>query len=165
MNQLFGVLIPVWVSTLAWFVGAAARILGGDKAARVFAWSWLLGSLAMWLHILGSYAIAYHWSHTEALLATAEESERVTGIRAAWGVYVNFCFASAWTLFSARLAAGGTWNRGIDWLICAFTAGIISMATIVFETGFVRVTSSLGFVILGLLILQRMLSHRKTLSR
>ncbi|MEE2935405.1 MAG: hypothetical protein VYA84_05355 [Planctomycetota bacterium] len=165
MNPLFGIQIPVWISILAWFVGAVARILGGEKSARVFAWSWLHGSLAMWLHILGSYAIAYHWSHTEALLATAEESERVTGISAGWGVYVNFCFASAWTLYSARLALGGTWNRGIDWLIFAFTAGTVSMATIVFETGLARVASCLGFAILGLLILQRMLSRRKTLCR
>ncbi len=165
MNQLIGILIPVWVATVAWFIGAAAQFFDGNKAARIFAWSWLLGSLAMWLHILGSYAIAYHWSHTEALLATAEESERVTGIRAAWGVYVNFCFASAWTLYSIRLTSGGTWNRVIDWLIYAFTTGIVLMATVVFETGVVRVASSLGFAILGLLMLRRVLARRETLPR
>ena len=165
MNQLIGVLIPVWVSTVAWFVGAAARILGGDKAERIFAWSWLLGSLAMWLHIVGSYAIAYHWSHAEALLATAEESERVTGIRAGWGVYVNFCFASAWTLYSLRLVCGGTWNRAVDRIVYLFTAGIVLMATVVFESGTVRVASSLGFTILGLLVLRAILTNRESFRR
>ncbi|MEM8668534.1 MAG: hypothetical protein AAGG48_13530 [Planctomycetota bacterium] len=140
------VLLPVWVAVTLWFVGAFARVTSGERAERLYAWSWMLGSLAMWIHIFASYAVVYHWCHAEALQATAEESERVTGIRAGWGVYVNFVFALVWSIYSALLVKGGTRQLTTDRAVFWFTAAIVLMATVVFEAGAVRIASGVGFL-------------------
>ncbi len=158
MAHFIWILIPVWLATAGWFFGAFARLRGDGKSRRIAAWSWLLGSLMMWVHIVGSYGVAYHWSHLAALEATAQEAQRVTGVSASWGVYVNLIFAIIWTGYSAWLVRScqaqpttepthwlTLWvNRGVLW----FTAGMVFMATVVFETGAVRLLCAIAFAAL-----------------
>lgn len=144
-------MVPVWIAVAAWFVGATLRCIDSPASRRWFGWSWLLGSVVMWVHIYGSYSEVYEWSHELALLETANESERVTGIRASWGVYVNFGFAMMWSVYSIRVVLKGLFNSWIDHFVFWFTAVIVLMATVVFEEGVVRYASFAGFAAIGFL--------------
>jgi len=138
MNQLAWVLVPVWISLAAWFVGAVARFGTSGAAHRWYAWCWVIGSVAMWVHIVGSYAVVHGWSHAAAIEATAAESERVTGIRAGWGVYVNFVFAILWSAYSVILVRRSSVPTRSDAMVFWFIAAMVSMSTVVFEQGWVR---------------------------
>lgn len=142
--------IPVWIALVGWFVGSFARVRprqGSDgRWQTLYMFAWLIGSVMITLHILASYGIAHGWSHAAAIEATADESEQVTGIRAGWGVYVNFAFAAIWMGYSAAMATRGRRWPTLDQVVFWFTAAIVFSATIVFETGIVRWLSVAGFI-------------------
>lgn len=138
MDQIAWVLVPVWVSLAAWWIGAVARFGESETARRWYSWCWLIGSTAMWVHILGSYVVVHDWSHAAAIEATADESQRVTGIRAGWGVYVNFVFAILWSTYSVMLVRRRHVPPRVDPLVFWFLAAMVSMSTIVFEQGWIR---------------------------
>ncbi|GAA4462285.1 hypothetical protein [Novipirellula rosea] len=150
----FFIYVPVWLALIGWFVGSFARGRGvkdsGGMRDAVYGYAWLLGSLMIALHILASYGLAHNWSHAAAIEATADESERVTGIRAGWGVYVNFVFAAVWMGYSAAMITRKRRWPAVDQAVFWFTAAIVFSATIVFEAGAVRWLSVAGFT--GLII-------------
>jgi len=82
------VYVPVWLALAGWFAGSFARTVGtrggGERAESVYRFAWLFGAAMIVVHIIASYWVVYGWSHTAAVEATAEETERVTGIRAGW---------------------------------------------------------------------------------
>ncbi|KAA5547306.1 hypothetical protein FYK55_02610 [Roseiconus nitratireducens] len=142
---------PIWLAITAWFVGAWARRWPQRSVARrIYQASWLAGSLLVCLHIVASYGHVHHWSHAEVLAATADESQRVTGIRAAWGVYVNFAFALIWLGYSTAMIRHRGALPGWDRWVFGFTAMIVFFATIVFEPGTVRWASAFGFTALAI---------------
>lgn len=152
--------VPVWLALVAWFAGALARARRHrDSAETLYRVAWLFGGAMIIIHILTSYGLAHGWSHSEAIRATAKESERVTGIRAGWGVYVNFAFAVVWFGYSLVMVIAGRRFHRIDPVIFWFTAAIVFAATVVFETGAVRGMSLAGFVLLAVW------SHRRTSSQ
>lgn len=150
----FLIYVPVWLALVGWFVGSFARGRGvkdsGGMRDAVYGYAWLLGSLMIAIHILASYGLAHGWSHAAAIEATADESERVTGIRAGWGVYVNFVFAAVWMGYSIAMTTRKRRWPAVDQAVFWFTAAIVFSATIVFEAGAVRWLSIAGFT--GLII-------------
>lgn len=138
--------VPVWLALVSWFVGSFARVPKaqdpGGKHNAIYRFSWLFGSVMIAFHILASYGIAHGWSHAAAVEATAVESEQVTGIRAGWGVYVNFAFVAVWMGYSITMVSSRRRWPGIDQAVFWFTAAIIVSATIVFESGAVRSLSA-----------------------
>ncbi|MEM9367252.1 MAG: hypothetical protein AAGD07_14770 [Planctomycetota bacterium] len=148
------VYVPVWLALLGWFTGSLARFCDRgepqSKAGRIYRASWFIGSLMIVLHILASYGLVHDWSHQAAIEATAEESERVTGIRAGWGVYVNFAFATIWLAYSIAMIVQRFRMEAVDGFVFWFTAAIVFFATVVFETGLVRFSSIAGFFCLGI---------------
>ncbi|EMI20688.1 putative membrane protein [Rhodopirellula maiorica SM1] len=146
--------VPVWLALVGWFVGSFARGRSmqdsGGMWETVYRYAWLFGSLMIALHVLASYGVAHGWSHAAAIEAIADESERVTGIRAGWGVYVNFAFATVWIGYSVAMVIRRRRWPGVDQAVFWFTAAIVVSATIVFETGAVRWLSVAGFI--GLII-------------
>jgi hypothetical protein len=152
----------VWLAVGCWFVGAMSRILAdrwsfrrGDVGGRHWALErayrscWLLGGILTLVHIAASYGWVHRWSHAAALQATAEESYRVTGIRASWGVYVNFVFAFVWLSYAITMwVRAGRFNV-LDALIFWFSALIVFAATVLFESGVLRWLSLAGFVALA----------------
>lgn len=145
--------VPVWLALAGWFAGSIARVRSNGNAASsadvVYRFAWLFGATMIVLHILTSYGIAHDWSHTAAVQATAEESEQVTGIRAGWGVYVNFAFTAIWLGYSVAMVFGRRRWLGIDPLVFWFTVAIVFSATVVFEAGAIRWLSATGFVALA----------------
>ena len=144
--------VPVWLALVGWFIGSFARAHNaqcpGGQHDAIYRFSWLFGSVMVALHILTSYGIAHGWSHAAAVEATAVESEKVTGIRAGWGVYVNFAFVVVWMGYSIAMVSGGRRWPGIDQAVFWFTAAIIVSATIVFESGAVRWIATAGLICL-----------------
>ncbi|WP_372895458.1 hypothetical protein [Stieleria sp.] len=105
----------------------------------------------MTIHIAASYGFVHHWSHRDAIEVTARESFRVTGIRAGWGVYVNFLFAIAWLSYSMALVAKRYRNKRIDRSVYIFLAIILGFATVVFEAGVIRYAALAAFIALSVL--------------
>lgn len=147
----------VWLSVSAWFAGAIAR--DADPAGhteRLYRTFWLFGAILILVHIVASYGFVHGWSHAAALAATADESFEVTGVRASWGVYVNFAFATVWLGYSiAMVRAGGRIARW-DAAVFVFTALIVASATVVFERGVIRWAATAGFVAIAVLRCKRL---------
>ena len=157
--------VPVWLALAGWFVGSFARAVSyravsyradncrgvGERAESVYRLAWLFGAAMIVLHILMSYGVVYEWSHRAAVEATAEESERVTGIRAGWGVYVNFLFAAVWLGYSLAMVYDRRRWPGVDRAVFWFTTVIVVSSTVIFEGGAVRWLSVIGFVLLAIL--------------
>lgn len=147
------VFVPVWLALAGWFAGSFARAVGprggGERTEAVYRFAWLFGAIMIVVHIIASYGLVHGWSHTAAVEATAEESERVTGIEAGWGVYVNFAFAVVWLGYSLAMVLGRRrWPR-IDLGVFCFTTMIVFSATVIFEAGAVRWLSVIGFALLA----------------
>ncbi|MCO8125097.1 hypothetical protein NHH03_25400 [Stieleria sp. TO1_6] len=160
------VFVTVWCAVGCWLGGAVARHVAIDNdaasqravsriasAQSVYAWTWLIGALCVCVHIAASYGYVHHWDHAAALQATAIESQRVTGISAAWGVYVNFAFAMIWLFYSAAMLRLRRRLAGWDTAVFLFTGGIVLMASVVFESGTVRWMSLAGFAVLAVISL------------
>lgn len=163
MVELLLVRVSVWIALMAWFLGSAARLLSRERHGRApdvirnassweqwYRWSWLLSGVMFWLHILASYGVVHGWDHAAALQHTAEESYEVTGIRASWGVYVNFVFAALVLVYPAVILLRNRRIEAIDLLVFLFLSSIVFSATIVFENGILRIVSSMGFLFLVL---------------
>ncbi len=164
MLEFLLVRVSVWLACVAWFAGAFCRLLSARQAQAhaalpthprgveaAYGWLWLAGSMFMTIHIAASYGFVHHWSHRDAIEVTARESFRVTGIRAGWGVYVNFLFAIAWLSYSMALVAKRYRNKRIDRSVYIFLAIILGFATVVFEAGVIRYAALAAFIALSVL--------------
>ena len=76
----------VSLSWLAWEreVSAAPR--------RV--WTW--GCLCSLLHMILAFGVMYGWSQAVAREDIGSQSEWVSGVRAPWGLFVNYAFGAVW---------------------------------------------------------------------
>ena len=151
--------MTVRIAVALWMIGAIARAvtpLDADglpfpnrRSERLYRSVWPIGALLMIAHIVAAYGMTHGWSHAAAVAATAEESFQVTGIRAGWGVWVNFAFAASWLIQAAAML----WlkrrvPRHDGWLI-ALQGSIILAATVVFEFGVIRYAAAFGFLVLA----------------
>ena len=154
MFEILLVRVSVWLASIAWFIGAVCRQRASKSSTtksdsshpretleKIYRWSWLVGSLFMFVHIISSYGFVHHWSHQAAVLHTADVSFETTGIRAGWGVYVNFLFALLWLIYSSTMIFAARRIPIIDLVVFVFLAVIIACATIVFETGVIRLVA------------------------
>jgi len=137
--------VSVWLAMLTWFAGAWFRVTSRSiplQAAtvgeRAYHWLWLLSGFATWVHVLASYGFVHGWDHQAVLRQTAQESFEVTGLRADWGVYVNFLYATVLTLYSGAMVIGGRRLERLDVWVYGFTAFIVFNATVVFKGGWLR---------------------------
>lgn len=114
---------------------------------------WTLGCLALWLHMAAAFEFVHHWSHADALHATAEQTQRVTGWFWGGGVYVNYAFAVYWL---ADVISW--WRQGPDfprrsrvrfWLMHAVFGFLIFNATVVFGPAYWRSIGT-GFLLVCL---------------
>lgn len=153
--RIFTVLLPVWLSMACWFAGLSFRI---SRRGDLYAGCWLIGAIFMIVHILGSYGVVHQWSHAAAIEATRVDSLRTTGIEAGWGVYVNLVFTTVWMAFSLVKLMRCKVGEFVERLVIGFGGLLVFSATVVFETGWIRWTSLLGFAVL---LLQQVASRHK----
>lgn len=106
----------------------------------------------MIVHIVASYGLVHQWSHEAALRFTGDQSEAVVGIRAESGLYANFAFLGCWIVMSIQLLRGRDLKGWLGTFGHAFLALIIFFATIVFEDGWIRYASTIGFLVLAVVL-------------
>ncbi|MSU34924.1 MAG: hypothetical protein EXS36_07385 [Pedosphaera sp.] len=115
--------VPIWVAIA---LGLWACLAPSRVARSV----WLIGGAAYLAHVCAVFHYIHHWSHSKALVHTAAMTHDVTGWSAAFGLYVNYAFTSAWVAYAIAGYLGPLprWIRRVwcGWfLFMAFNGGII----------------------------------------
>jgi hypothetical protein len=59
-------------------------------------WAWTVGCGLYLMHVCAAFQFRHHWSHTDAYLATAQQSEAVVGLYWGGGIYANYFFTAVW---------------------------------------------------------------------
>jgi hypothetical protein len=148
MLQSFLVYGSAWLAAGCWFAGLWARRGSGPVESRSYARLWTIGAIVLLLHVAASYLLVHDGSHAAAVAATADQSWRVTGIRAGWGIYLNWLCAVLWLGASIRsLGRGGRPWPGEAWVI-GFTGFMMFNATVVFASGTPRWLAAACFLLL-----------------
>ncbi len=97
---------------------------------------WWLGCVAYLVHVILAFHSFHDWSHDAAVVFTAEETARLTGIRNGQGVWLNYAFAVIWIADCVRLQRCLHQHRetspGIDAIVAGFFVLMMFSATVVF---------------------------------
>ncbi len=100
---------------------------------------WTAGCFIFWLHVACAFQLVHHWSHAEALDATARQTFETTAIKSGSGLYLNYGFMLVWALDAAWwwLAAKSheARSRLMAWMVQGFMAFLWLNATVVFGHG------------------------------
>ncbi len=141
----------IWMALLCYPAGPLAALLEGHRA-RLARWIWSLGCLAFLAHAASSFQVFYDWSHATAVSETARQVREVTGRDIGAGIYFNYLVTLVWFVDAAwwwRDEAGYRQRPKLAVLLAhGFFLFMIFNATVIFETGPVRLLG-LAVVILG----------------
>jgi hypothetical protein len=127
------VFVSVAASVLSW---ALAHVLSSRTL-------WTLGAGLMVVHAVLAFVVFYDGSHSLAQAATMRQTEDLTGIAFAGGIYVNYAFLGFWAA-----DAGWWWWRPDTYLarprwmslaIHGFIFFIILNGAVIFADGWARV--------------------------
>lgn len=141
MPALYG---TIWLSMLLFAAGESGRAFTprGSSPPRWAWWTFATGLLLAIVHTLLAFAVIHNWSHADAVLSTAIQTQSIYGVAFGGGIYVNYLFLAAW------LADAWWWRTSprdyirpaaAVWTLRAFYMVMIFNATVVFATGFRRV--------------------------
>ena len=111
--------------------GFVAAHWGFRRAGSAAHSSWPLaaywiGAALAFVHALGAFHWHYDWSHTQAVVATAEQTADIFGLNWGGGVWVNYAFLVVWLADAGRRMAShrpevaestGTWVLRCFYLI------------------------------------------------
>ena len=143
----------VWLALLCYPAGPLGAFLAG-RAEQLARLVWSLGCLAFLAHAVSSFHVFYDWSHQVAVSETARQVAELTGRQIGAGVYLNYLFTLVWLLDAAWWWVNPTGyqqrSRVGVLLVHGFFLFMIFNATVVFETGAVRIlglaVSTLGAI-------------------
>lgn len=92
-----------WFALLGWAIGEWAAFPtaeGRDRGwARVFG---TLGAVSFLAHVGLAMQFRHHWSHASAMQETERQTVALFGIRAGYGVWMNYGMAMLWSAEAAR---------------------------------------------------------------
>jgi len=95
----------IWLVVICY--GVTLWRLPSDCGTLVVKAAWLIGLAAYVAHVLLAFATYYEWSWAIAWKATADDAERLTGVRAGWGLWLNIVFGLVWAVLARdRLTTG-----------------------------------------------------------
>jgi hypothetical protein len=57
---------------------------------------WTMGCLFYVAHMILAFEVAYRWSHEAAIADIGSQSEAISGVRAPWGLFVNYAYGAVW---------------------------------------------------------------------
>ncbi len=143
--------LTIWLALALFVAGETGRSLArpGSPAPSWAWWSFTLGLALALIHTALAFDLVHNWVHDDAVSATAQQTQRMFGMRVGWGVYVNYVFFAVW------LADAWWWRVSpglhlrpavITWTLRAFYMLIIFNGAVVFAAGARRV---LGLLLLG----------------
>jgi hypothetical protein len=98
---------------------------------------WAIGALLLFAHILWTLLAVHHGSLHEAYDHTANQTERVIGVRIGAGLYVNFAMLLIWAGDATCWLTLANWSQIRQKLVLplhAFFAFLFFNATVVFGT-------------------------------
>lgn len=114
----------------------------GRRAQNWLRLLWTASFMLFVLHVLAAFHFVHHWSHTEAYLATAEETREKIGLAYGAGIYFNYLFLVVWgadvcwTWYTRELA-----TDSLPWLIRVGRWYLLFIAfngVVVFKAGWLR---------------------------
>ena len=138
LDENTGQLVARWAIRIAvaCYVLRVGVELRGRKFELWIAPIWTVGFCFFLVHLFFVFDAFHDWSHSAAVEFTAEETQRIVGIRRGEGVWVNYVFAVVWLLDCGRLWVGrsreGPRKRGVDLAVHTFFAVMMFSATVVF---------------------------------
>ena len=142
----------LYVASLARWIWAAHNPVENASLARSQRYIWTLGCLAFLVHVAAAFHFRHGWSHQQALLHTAEETERLVGWSFGGGIYFSYAFTVSWCLDVAWMWFNQESHRKrARWITMALHVFLLAISingAIVFATGPIR---WMGIVLLGLL--------------
>jgi hypothetical protein len=131
------VYLTIWLALCLFTAGEVGRA----RSARGLGWPWHASATGLALsivHTLLAFDVVHGWSHEDAVLNTAIQTERVFGAAVGWGVYVNYLFFLVWLLDLVRWRQDGGIERrssGALFALHTFYLVIILNAAVIFAEG------------------------------
>lgn len=102
-----GELLISWTVRLAlicWTAATGMLVLRMAAALfSVYRLLWTVGAVLFTFHVLAAFHFAHQWSHTAAILHTAEETEKLIGWRFGEGLWFSYLFVALWATDAADL--------------------------------------------------------------
>jgi hypothetical protein len=140
MAALYG---TIWAAMLLFAAGESGRSFTprGSPPPR---WAWWLfaGGLVLAIgHTLIAFAVVHHWSHADAVIATARQTREIYGVAFGAGLYVNYVFLGVWLADAWWWRAAASGRRRPTAVVRAlriFYVIIIFNATVVAAAGYRR---------------------------
>ena len=143
--------LTIWTALTLFVLGEVGRwrrdrFPGLARGARTLSAGGLLLAL---VHTLLAFDVFHQWSHADAVLKTAQQTQDVFGVAVGAGVYVNYVFFTVWFVDVLLWRTVNTASARL-WLIRAFYLLIIVNGAVVFATGWRRVFGAVLVLILTL---------------
>lgn len=147
----------IWITIAAFAIGFAAFTLSRnrrnwDATARL---AWTIACAALLAHVAFAFHFFHSWSHDDAYLETARQTDEVIGLNWGGGLFINYALVTGWVLDTiCWWVVGLEGYRARSWPLVAVWRGflifIIFNATVVFKTGFLRWAGLFVCLALGL---------------
>ena len=121
--------------------------------------AWTLGALLALGHALLAFAVFYGWSHEQARASTMRQTEALTGLRFAGGIYVNYLFLlvwlgdALWWWVSPRSRA--TRARAVTLAVHGFIFFIMVNGAVMFADGLARLLGGTAVAVVAMAWLRR----------
>lgn len=131
------------------------RAAGAFSAYRLL---WTSGAILFSSHVLAAFHFVHHWSHTAAILHTAEETEKLIGWRFGEGLWFSYLFVVLWAADAADLwlrpALRQQYLQARSYLTMHLYLWFIAFnGAVIFESGVTRIPGIIVTLVLGCLIL------------
>lgn len=146
--------VTIWVAlallTLA-EVGRSAARRGEKPPGWALAAFWA-GLVLGIIHMVVSFDVVHAWSHDDAVLNTALQTEAVYGVAVGSGIYVNYVFFAAWLADAIWWSTAPAYARpkGVTWTLRIFYFVVVLNAAVIFAVGWRRL---LGLAMVGVLLI------------
>jgi len=134
----------IWISITA-YVAAMAIVANQRQTTgvlHILRLLWTGAYLALLLHVLAAFATHHAWSHSAAVVHTAQQTEAVVGISFGGGVWFNYFLLLLWgadvTWWWGNQTSYENRSPAIGWFVHLYLAFIMFNAVIIFESGAVR---------------------------
>lgn len=116
--------LTIWLAVALLVAGETGRArTPRESLAPPWAWwAFSVGLLLALVHTVLAFDVVHRWVHEDAVIATAEQTQRVFGVRAGWGVYVNYAFFTIWLADAVWWRLEPDLSRRPAWLTAALRA-------------------------------------------
>lgn len=138
-------------------IAAAVLCWAGAEALRGrhphWGWLWLGGAALTLVHSVAAFIVFYDSSHAVARDETMRQTERLTGITFAGGIYINYLLLVVWLGDAGWWAlAPASYARRPAWMTYAsrgFIFFIMLNGAVIFADGGARVLGALAITVAG----------------